>query len=62
MKREFDDGLCCVVERENGIEVCLWRIEGDRFEEGFLVEEGDFDNEVAWVKKMEKRLLKNRGH
>nr|DAQ89238.1 MAG TPA: hypothetical protein [Caudoviricetes sp.] len=56
MKREFDDGLCCVVERQNGVEVCLCRLEGDRFEEGFFVEGGDFDNEVAWVKEMESRI------
>lgn len=54
--REFDDGLCCVVEREGGVEVCLWRLEGDRFEEGFFVDGGDFDKEVAWVKERESRI------
>ena len=56
--REFDDGLCCVVEREGGVEVCLWRLEGDSFEEGFFVDGSDFDKEVAWVKEKESRLFK----
>ena len=29
-------------------------ISGDTFEDGFFVEDGDFDEEVAWVIKMEK--------